>query len=60
MPKPKRSSDDYIQLKKKIVEKDLRNIVLTTARDQLKTPQEVCYDWIRERGLEEIKKRKQS
>ena len=57
MAKPKRTSDSYIQLIKKIVDKDLRNIILVTAKIQLKTPQEVCYDWIRERGLEEIKKK---
>lgn len=55
---PKRSSDNYIQLKKKITDKEILNIILILKRDWLMTEQEVCYNFIREGALKEINKRK--
>lgn len=58
MLKPKRSSDGYIQLKKKITDKDIRNVIGILARDWKMTEQQVCYEFIRERAVKEIEKRK--
>lgn len=58
MSKPKRSADDYIQLKKKITDKEVRNIIAIISRDWCMTKQEVCYEFIRERAVLEINKRK--
>lgn len=58
MEKPKRSSDDYIQLNKKIIDKDIRNIIGILSRDWKMTEQQVCYEIIRERAVKEIDKRK--
>lgn len=55
---PKRSSDDYVQLKKKITNKDVLNIILILKRDWLLTEQEVCYRLILEGAQREINKRK--
>lgn len=57
MSKPKRTSDDYIQLNKKITNKEIRNIILILARDWRMTEQEVCYEFIRARAISEIEKR---
>ena len=57
MAKPKRSSDDYIQLNKKITDKDIRNIIGLTARDWRMTTQQVCYEFIRKQAIAEIEKR---
>ena len=59
MSKPKRSSDDYIQLNKKITEKEIRNIILVVSKDWRMTEQQVCYEFIRQRAVLEIDKRKQ-
>jgi hypothetical protein len=58
MTKPKRSSDDYIQLNKKITDKEIRNIIGVLARDRRMTHQEVCYEFIRIGAIAEINKRK--
>jgi hypothetical protein len=58
MSKPKRTSDDYIQLKKKVIDKDIRNIVCLLARDWRMTNQEVCYEFIRRQSIIEIENRK--
>lgn len=59
MAKPKRSEDDYIQLKKKITDKEIRNVIYIIAREWCMTSQQVCYEFIRERAVLEINKRKQ-
>lgn len=58
MANPKRSSDGYIQLNKKITNKEIRNIICIIARDWKMTEQEVCYEFIRDRSVKEIEKRK--
>ena len=58
MPKPKRSSDDYIQINKKITEREIRNVIHILSRDWRMSAQEVCYTFIRERAITEIDKRK--
>lgn len=55
---PKRSSDNYIQFKKKITNKEVLNIVLILSRDRLKSPQDVLCDFITEGAKREIEKRK--
>lgn len=55
--KPKRSSDEYIQLKK-ITEKDLRNAILVISKEKLITPQELCYRYISDGASAEMLKRK--
>ena len=56
MGNPKRTSDDYIQLNKKIVDKDIRNIINLCSRDLRMTPQQVCYEFIRLQAILEIEK----
>lgn len=56
LPNPKRSSDDYIQLKKKITDKELRNTIARCAKQAMCSEVEMCYQWIRERAVEERKK----
>ena len=56
--KPKRTSDDYIQLNKKITNKEIRNIILILSREFLLTEEQMCYEIIRQRAVEEIAKRK--
>ena len=58
MDKPKRSSDDYIQIKKKITDKGLRDIILILARELCMSDTQTCYEIIRQRGILEIEKRK--
>ena len=58
MTKPKRSSDEYIQLNKKITNREIRNIICLIAKDWKITEQQVCYEFIRERAIKEIEKRK--
>jgi len=60
MPKPKRSEDDYIQLNKKITDKEIRNVIKVISIEWCMTNQEVCYQFIRERAILEINKRKPS
>lgn len=57
--KPKRSSDDYIQLKKKITNKEVIKIVSVLSTEWLLSPTEVCYRFIAECAAKEIKKREQ-
>ena len=57
MLKPKRTSDDYIHLNKKIIDKDIRNIICLLARDWRMTDQQVCYEFIRKQAIIEIEKR---
>lgn len=57
MAKPKRTSDDYVQLNKKIVDKDIRNIICLLARDWRMTEQQVCYEFIRRQAILEIEKK---
>lgn len=59
MAKPKRSSDSYIQLNKKITDKEVRNIILRIAKIWCMTEAQVCYEFIRERALQEIQRRKE-
>ncbi len=59
MVKPKRSSDEYIQLNKKITDKEVRNIICLLSKEWHLTDQQVCYEFIRERAILEINKRKQ-
>ena len=58
MDKPKRTSDNYIQLKKKIIDKDIRNIILIMSREWKMTEPQACYEIIRQRAIAEIEKRK--
>lgn len=58
-PTVKRSSDDYIQLKKKITNKEVIKIVNVLSTEWLLLPCEVCYRLISESALKEIKKREQ-
>lgn len=58
MNKPKRSSDDYIQLNKKITDKEVRNVIFTMAQELRMTATQTCYEIIRERAVIEIAKRK--
>lgn len=58
MPKPKRTSDDYVQLNKKIIDKDIRNIIGLLCRDWRMTEQQVCYEFIRKQAIVEIENRK--
>lgn len=57
--KPKRSSDDYIQFKKKITNKQVIEIVGTLSTEWLLSPNEVLYRFIAESAQREIKKRKE-
>jgi len=57
--KPKRSSDNYIQLKKKITNKEVIKIVSVLSTEWLLSPAEVCYRFIHETAAKEIKKREQ-
>ncbi len=54
----KRSSDEYIQLNKKITNKDIRDIISILSKEWKVTDQEVCYEFIRARAVNEIEKRK--
>ena len=58
MDKPKRSSDDYIQIKKKITDKGIRDIILILAKELCMTDTQACYEIIRQRSILEIEKRK--
>lgn len=55
--KPARSSDNYIQLKKKITNKEVIKIVSVLSTEWLLSPTEVCYRFIHESASREIKKR---
>lgn len=55
--KPKRSSDDYIQLKKKITNKEVIKIVNILSVELLLSPCEVCYRFVYESASKEIRKR---
>ncbi len=55
--KPIRSQDSYIQLKKKITNKALIKVVRQVAQDMLLTEVEVCYKFITDSAVAEIKKR---
>lgn len=55
--KPKRSSDDYIQLKKKITNKEVIKIVDVLSAEMLLSRSEVCYRFIHDSASKEIKKR---
>lgn len=55
---PRRSSDDYIQFKRKITNKEILNIVLILKKEWLMTEQEICYHFIKEGAIKEINKRK--
>ncbi len=57
--KPKRSSDNYIQFKKKITNKEVIKIVSTLSTEWLLSPNEVLYRFIAESAAREIKKRKE-
>lgn len=57
MLNPKRSSDDYIRLNKKITDRHIRNIIYTVAREWLMTNEQACYEIIRRFAIDEIKKR---
>mgnify|MGYP003522724698 CR=1 FL=1 len=54
----KRSSQDYIQLNKKITDKEIRNIIGILCREWRMTEQQVCYEFIRQSAIKEIEKRK--
>lgn len=54
---PKRSSDDYIQLNKKVTNKEVIKIVNVLSSEWLLSPSEVCYRFISESALREIKKK---
>ncbi len=55
--KPIRSQDNYIQLKKKITNKEVIKVIKQVAKDQLLTDVEVCYKFIVESARAEIKKK---
>jgi len=57
--KPKRSSDDYIQFKRKITNKEVIKIVSILSTEWLLSPCEVLYRFIAESAAREIKKRKE-
>ena len=58
MAKPKRTSDDYVQLKKKIIDKDIRGVIRLLMAEWKMTDQEVCYEFIRRQAIIEIQKKK--
>jgi len=55
----KRSSDDYIQLKKKVTNKEVIKIVHVLSVEWLLSPAEVCYRFINESAAREIKKKQE-
>lgn len=55
---PKRSSDNYIQLCKKITKVEVIKGVKEIATDRLATDQDVCYQLICEGVVRELKKKK--
>lgn len=55
---PRRSSDNYIQLNKKITQKPIIAIIKTIASETLVSDQEVCYKMITECAQKEIERRK--
>jgi hypothetical protein len=57
--KPKRSSDGYIQLNKKITNKEVIKIVSVLSTEWLLSPSEVCYRFIADSAAREIKKKEQ-
>ena len=50
----RRSSDNYIRLNKNITDKRICRIISEIADRELMTAQELCYEWIRARALQEI------
>ena len=58
MAKPKRTSDDYIQLNKKIIDKDIRCVIRLLVQEWKMTDQEVCYEFVRRQAILEIQKKK--
>lgn len=58
MFQPKRSSDNYIQFKRKITNKEILNITLVLSKDRLVEPNDVLYQWIAEGAKREIDRRK--
>lgn len=57
MARPKRSSDSYIQLKKKVTNKEIIKIVNILSIEWLLSPNDVCYRFIAESAAREIKKK---
>lgn len=57
MSRPKRSSDSYIQLKKKVTNKEIIKIVNILSIEWLLSPNDVCYRFIAESAAREIKKK---
>lgn len=55
--KPKRSSDDYIQLNKKITNKEVIKIIKILSEETLFSECEICYRFITESASNEIRKR---
>jgi hypothetical protein len=53
----KRASDNYIQLKKKVTNKEIIKIVNVLSVEWLLSPTEVCYRFINEQAQKEIKKK---
>lgn len=56
---PKRSSDEYIQLHKRVTNKEVIKIVKTLSTEWLLSPSEVCYRFIAESAAREIKKKEE-
>jgi len=56
---PRRSADDYIQLKKKITNKEVIRIVNRLSKEWLLSPTEICYRFIAEGAQREEKKKKE-
>lgn len=54
---PTRSAENYIQLHKKITNRQIIKIVAVLSREQLLTPCDICYRFITEAALREIDKR---
>lgn len=56
---PKRSSDDYIKLRKTVTNKEVIRIVSVLSSEWLLSPCDVCYRFISEAAAREIKKREE-
>lgn len=54
---PRRSSDNYIQLQKKITNKDVIKVVGHLSKEWLLSPTETCYQMITEYAKKEIDRR---
>ncbi len=54
---PKRSENDYIQLKKKITNKQIIKLVVALSEEWLLTEQEAAYRFFTEKAMQEIQKR---